>query len=366
MRASVLNDAALVKRAGQFAWLSIDSDKPVNAAISEKLAAEGVPVFSVIDSSTGKIALSWYGSATAAQLVALADDGARVISGGASGPDAVLARADQANARKDYKDAAAFYEQALKAGGDRWSKRQRVLESLIMAQMFAHDNAACAETALRDAPGMARDRSFDNVVYFGLGCAKSGTPEMKSLLKLGEEAVHIPGVLSDDTSQLYGELVWHYRDEKDEAAAARAAGAWLAYLRKELAEAKTSEARLALDLQLVSAATALRKPEVALPEIERAERELPGEYMPPRSAASLYAQMGRWDDAMNACGRALARADGEPKLRVYTMCGGLLVRKGDKPAAKKMYEEGLAYGKTLPEGVGKNAIRALQNAAAKL
>jgi tetratricopeptide (TPR) repeat protein len=364
MRASVLNDAALVKRAGQFAWLSIDTDKPVNTEVSDKLAAGGVPVFAVIDSATEKVALSWYGSATATQLVALMDDGARVISGGASGPEAILARADEANARKDFKDAAAFYEQALKAGGEKWAKRPRVLESLIMSQAFGHNQTACGETALREAPGMARDRSFVNVVYFGLDCVKPGTADAKEMMKLAEEAVKIPGVLSDDISQLYSSLTYYY--QKDPANAERVANDWVAYLRRELAQAKGPDARLALDLQLVSAANALHKPEMALPEIQRAERELPNEYMPPRTAASVYSQMGRFDDAMNACGRALARADGDPKLRTYLMCGGILAKKGDKPAAKKMYDDGIAYGRTLPAGVGKKAIQALETAASKL
>jgi tetratricopeptide (TPR) repeat protein len=364
MRASVLNDAALVKRAGQFAWLSIDTDKPVNTEVSDKLAAGGVPVFAVIDSATEKVALSWYGSATATQLVALMDDGARVISGGASGPEAILARADEANARKDYVNAAAFYEQALKAGGEKWAKRPRVLESLIMSQAFGHNQTACGETALREAPGMARDRSFVNVVYFGLDCVKPGTADAKEMMKLAEEAVKIPGVLSDDVSQLYGSLSYYY--QKDPANAERVANDWVAYLRRELAQAKGPDARLALDLQLVSAANALHKPEMALPEIQRAERELPNEYMPPRTAASVYSQMGRFDDAMNACGRALALADGDPKLRTYLMCGGIIAKKGDKPAAKKMYDDGIAYGRTLPAGVGKKAIQALETAASKL
>jgi tetratricopeptide (TPR) repeat protein len=363
MRASVLNDAALVKRAGQFAWLSIDTDKPSNTAVSEKLAAEGVPVFVVIDSATEKVALSWYGSATATQLAALMDDGVHVINGGATGPEAILARADEANARKDFANAAAFYEQALKAGGEKWGKRPRAVESLIMAQVFAHNLKACGETALRETPGMARDRSFVNVVYFGLDCVGPGTPQGREMMKLAEEAVKIPGVLSDDISQLYGSLTYYY--QKDPANAERVANDWVAYLRRELAQAKGPDARLALDLQLVSAANALHKPEMALPEIERAERELPKEYMPPLTAAGVYSQMGRFDDAMNACGRALARADGAPKLRTYLTCGRILAKKGDKPAAKKMYDDGLAYGRTLPAGVGKNAIQALETAAAK-
>jgi hypothetical protein len=366
MRASVLNDAALLKRAGQFAWLSIDFDKPVNAAFNEKFAAEGVPVFLVIDSATGNAALSWYGSATAPQLAALMDDGLRVVAGAATGPDAVLARADEANARKDYANAAAFYEQALKAGGEKGAKRSRVLESLIMAQVFAHNTAACGETAVREAPAMPRDRSFVNVLYFGLDCVKDGTPESAQLMKLAEEAVKLPGVLSDDVSQLYGSLAYHYRAQKNEAEEARAANGWVAYLRRQLAGAKSADARLALDLQLVSAANVLHKPEIALPEIERSERELPKDYNPPRAAAMLLAQMDRFDEAASACGRAMERAYGAPKLRLYLNCGGILERKGDKTAAKKMYQDGIAFGQTLPGNVAKAAIGALEAAAAKL
>src|SRR5512132_1281459 len=100
MRASVLRDPVLLKRAGQFAWLSIDSDKPSNAAFVAKFPSEGVPVFLVINPETEKVALSWYGTATAPQLSALMDDGLRTISGGGSGPEAILSQADAANAAK--------------------------------------------------------------------------------------------------------------------------------------------------------------------------------------------------------------------------------------------------------------------------
>ncbi|HLH16535.1 MAG TPA: hypothetical protein VKX45_04915 [Bryobacteraceae bacterium] len=366
MRASVLNDAALVKRAGQFAWLSVDVDDPANASFMAKAPAEGVPMFLVIDSATGKIALSWYGAATAAQLDAMLDDGAAVIAGKASGADAVLARADRANAEKDFVNAAAYYEQALNLGGTKWAKRPRALESLIMAQSFAHKNEDCAATALREAPTMARDRSLVNVLYFGLECTKPGTPQRIALLKLAEQAVKTPGVLSDDISQLYGEIAYGYRAEKDEGATSRVATEWVAYLRRERAKAASPDARFGLDLQLASAASVLRKPEIALPEIERDERELPKDYNPPRVAASLLSQMGRLDDAVAACSRALELAYGAAKLRMYGVCGGILSRKGDKDAAKKMYQDGIAFGRTLPEDVAQPVVRSLEAALGKL
>jgi tetratricopeptide (TPR) repeat protein len=155
--------------------------------------------------------------------------------------------------------------------------------------------------------------------------------------KLAEEGVKIPGVLGDDISGLYQNLASHYRLEKDEEAATRTATAWLDYLKKQIAGASNAEARIGYDLHMVSAATFLRKPELALPEVERAERELRSDYNPPRVAASLYQQMGRLDDALAAYDRALQKSYGAPKLNLYLTKGRLLERKGES----RRREEGL-------------------------
>jgi tetratricopeptide (TPR) repeat protein len=363
MRANVLNDAALVKQAGQFAWLSIDSDKPVNEGFVAKFASGGVPLFLVIDPATEEAVLSWYGTATALQLSALLEDGARALKGGTTGADALLTRADALNGQKQPGEAATFYEQALQSGGDSWPHRTRTIESLVMALMFAGKRDACATTAAREAPGMGRDRSFVNTVYFGLDCAKAGSSELHAMEKLAEEGVKIPGVLGDDISGLYQNLASHYRLEKDEDAATRTATAWLDYLKKQIAEAPNAEARIGYDLHMVSAATFLHKPELALPEVERAERELPSDYNPPRMAASLYLLMGRLDDALAASDRALQKSYGAPKLNLYLMKGRFLERKGNVAAAKKVYSEGIAFGATLPSATSKGGLAALQKAA---
>ena len=118
------------------------------------------------------------------------------------------------------------------------------------------------------------------------------------------------------------------------------------------------------DLHLVSAAIFLNKPQVALPEVERAARELPYDYNPPRLAARLYQKMEKYDEAVAACDRALANAYGVPKLNLYLMKGRLFESKKDPEAARKAYEEGIAFGRTLPEGAGKSVVAALEKAAA--
>ncbi len=364
MRANVLNDAAFLKQARQFAWLSVDSDKPVNAAFMEKFGTGGVPLFVIIDPQTEKSALSWYGTATAPQLLRLLEDGRHAIAGGLSGADSWLARADELNGQKKPAEAAKLYEQALQAGGPDWPHRTRTIESLVMASEFGADRAACIEVAAREAPHMARDRSFVNTVYFGLDCAKPGTPELAEIEKLAEEGVKIPGVLGDDISGLYQNLAGVYRRDKEEEAAIRIATAWLQYLQQQIAQAPNAESRMGYDFHLVSAAGFLHKPQIALAEIERAERDLPNDYNPPRLAARLYQDLGRQDDALAALDRCLSKAYGVPKLSLYQMKGGWLAKKGDLDATRKTYREGIAFGQTLPPATAAASIAALEKALA--
>jgi len=363
MRSSVLKDPVLAKQAGQFAWLSIDTDKSINQAFNEKFALGGVPLFVVIDPASEKPVLSWYGTATAPQLSALLSDGARAIAGQTTGPEALLARADALNGQKKPAEAAALYDQALQNGGPEWPRRARTIESLVMAFYFARNMDACVKTAVGEAPSMRRDRSFVNTVYFGLDCSKQGAPELKELEALAEEGVKIPGVLGDDTSSLYQNLAGIYRREGDSAASARTATAWLEYLKKQIAQATTAEERLGYDLHLVSAAGMLGKPELALAEIERTERDLPNDYNPPRLAGQIYEDMGRLDDALAACGRAIDKAYGARKVSLYITRGRLLEKKDDNAGAKRAYADGLAYAKTLPEAVAKPLLPRLEQLA---
>ena len=63
MRAFVFTDKALARHAGQFVWLSIDTEKPGNASFLTKFPVEVWPSFYVVDSRTEKVALRWVGGA---------------------------------------------------------------------------------------------------------------------------------------------------------------------------------------------------------------------------------------------------------------------------------------------------------------
>ena len=77
MHAYVFTDAALARDAGRFVWLSVDTEKPENAAFLERYPVEAWPSLYVIDPKTGEVVLRWLGSLTVPQLQAFLDQVAR-------------------------------------------------------------------------------------------------------------------------------------------------------------------------------------------------------------------------------------------------------------------------------------------------
>lgn len=357
MRATVLSDPALVKHAGRFVWLSMNTEDRRNAAFVKRAAVEGLPTYLVEDARDEGIALRWLGSATAPQLEKLLDDGERAISAAAGDPATeALARADRLNGERRTAEAVAAYGEALKLAPPDWPRRARCVTSLVLASMVADDLETCARTALEEAPSMPRDTSFANVAGTGLGCAQQAPDDaewraaaLAALEPLVEEALGLDGVLADDRSSLYGELVDLHDERGDTASAEELAEQWLGFLESESAKAPDAEGRAAFDSHRVGAALALGEPGRAVPALLAAERDLPDDYNPPARLALLYGEMGQFEDAIAAADRALAKADGPRKLRIYLTRANVLSKQGDTAGERATLEEALRYADGLPD-----------------
>lgn len=358
MRAKVLTDPSLAEHAGRFVWLSINTEEAKNAAFLEKYEVEGLPTFFIIDPAVEKPALKWLGSATAPQFVQLFADGERAVKtgGAAADADGLLAEADRRFAAKEAKEAADGYRAALKAAAPDWPQRARAVESLTGALSASEQWEACATLAQEEAPGMPRGSSFANVAATGLDCAdqapktaawKAGA--QKALEPLVEEALALPSVLVDDRSSLYGILAGRAEDRGDEAAAKSWAERWLAFLEEQAKVAPSPEARAASDGHRVSAALMLKTPERVLPALQQSEKDLPDDYNPPARQALLYREMQKYDEAIDASRRALAKAYGPRKLRIYDVLADIQTKKGDAAAAKATLQEAIQFAETLPE-----------------
>jgi tetratricopeptide (TPR) repeat protein len=359
VRAKVLTDPSLTEHAGRFVWLSINTEEERNAAFLDRYAIEGLPTFFVLDPATETAALKWLGSATAPQFVRLFEEGEHAVrtgGGTAAGPEDLLAAADRRFAAGQAAEAAEGYRAALTAGGPDWPRRPRALESLVNALAAAEQWEACATLARQEAPALPRGPSFANVAAIGLDCTGHGPEEapwkadaQRVLDPLVEEALSLPEVLADDRSSLYALLADRLQTRGDEAGAKALAGRWLAFLEAEAEAAPTVEARAAFDSHRVSAAFLLGEPERALPALIASERDLPRDYNPAARQALVYREMGRYENAIAASQRALDKAYGPRKLRIYDVLADTQVKKGDADAARATVEEALRFADSLPE-----------------
>lgn len=359
MRAFVFTDKALAKHAGQFVWLSIDTEKAKNAAFSRKYPIRAWPSLYVIDPDKERIALRWVGGATVAQLEKLFADGERAVQGAGADSAAALARADALYAEGRYKEAAGPYRDALRAMAPNDSQYGRAVESLLFSLQTLHDDSECARLAREAMPRLRETVSAANLAGSGLDCALAlpadapGRAEAASAFEGDVRAVLADPKLklaADDRSALYSSLVSAREDAKDADGARRLADQWVAELDLAAARAATPEQRTALDPNRLSALEAAGRLERAIPMLEQSEKDFPEDYNPPARLAFVYLKLKRYDEGLVAADRALAKVYGPRRIRVLSTIADIQQGQGDRAAARKTLEEALAFAQALPEG----------------
>jgi tetratricopeptide (TPR) repeat protein len=361
MRAFVFTDRSLTRHAGRFVWLEMDTEKAQNAALRKKLGVPALPTYFIVDPADEQVALRWVGGFTVAQLDRLLEDGAATVAGrtGGSGADSALARADRAYGEGGYAAAAKAYQEALAVAPAAWPSYARAVDALLFSLDRDGDYAAETQVARAAYPRLRGTPSGASVAGSGLSAALSlpeSAPERGARVAEFEgytrEALADPAlrIAADDRSGLYISLLDARQDAKDEAGAKRVATEWSAFLDGAAAAAKTPEQRTVFDSHRLSAYRELGQPERAIPMLEASERDLPGDYNPPARLAVAYLWMKRWDEALGASDRALAKAYGPRKLGIYSTRADIFSGKGDAAAARRTLEEAIAFAEALPPG----------------
>ena len=361
MKAYVFTDKALERYAGQFVWLSLDVEKAENAAYKKRYGVDALPTFLVLDPKTEKVALRWVGGASVAQLVRVLGDATAAVRGRipAGAAEASLARADKLYGESDYAKAAAAYREAIEKAPSGWPRYGRAVESLLYALYQTQDYAGCARLA-RDAwPRLKKTSSAANVAASGLSCA---TELPKEDTKRGELVAYLAAasreilasprrdLAADDVSAVYETLAAEREDAKDEAGAKKILQERATFLEKAAAKAKTPDARAVFDSHRLGTYLELGEPERAVPMLQASERDLPNEYNPPARLAVAYRAMKKYDDALAASDRALAKAYGPRKLGILQTRADIYKEKGDLASARRTIEEAVRLAESLPEG----------------
>ena len=358
MRSYVFPDPALRPYASRFAWLSIDTEREQNAPLVDRLAVKSLPTLYVIDPATEQPVLAWPGSLTAPELASLLDDAEAATKQGSTGADAAASflRGQRATAAGQGDVALAAYRAALAAAPAEWPRRAAVVDALMVALSGDRQLATCVKTAADEAPRLPPGTALADVLRQGMECADA-LPEtvaekarLAEIVAVGERIVGDPSVpiLADDRSDLYNYLASALTDLGRTADASRVATAWAAFLEAQAAKASSPTARAVFDAHRLLAYVALHQPERAVPMLEQSERDFPADYNPPARLGTAYLAMKRYDDGLSAVKRALERAYGPRKLRLWGLQADLYEAKGDKKAAKAALEEALAFAKTVP------------------
>jgi tetratricopeptide (TPR) repeat protein len=356
MRAFVFTDPALSKRAGQFVWLSIDTEKRSNAPFLKKYPINAWPSFYVIDAGAQVVVLRWVGGASVAQLERLFEDGQSEFR---RKPDELLARADALYGKGKYAESIPAYRAALRHTPPGWEPYSRVVESLLFSLQVEGKNSECVALARQTWPRLSHTASAADLAGSGLDCAlglPAGSPGRAEAVAAFEADARF--VLSDpdrqlaadDRSALYGSIHDARKEAGDEAGAREVARQWVADLEARAASAATPEQRTALDPNLLSAYAAAGEYEKAIPMLEQSEREFPRDYNPPARLAYVYLHLKKYGRALAASDRALARVDGPRRLQVLAIRAEIDKGRGDILAARRTLEEAVSYAENLPPG----------------
>jgi tetratricopeptide (TPR) repeat protein len=376
MKAYVLTDPSLSSHAGQFVWLDLDTEKAGNAAVVKRLKVSGIPTFFIVDPATERVAVRWLGSFTVAQAGTLLESGLAAVRTGRSGVDAQLALADSLYGVEDTQGAAKAYEAVLAVAPADWKQRDRVMDAYLYSLTVAEQYEKVVTLAKERSAKIGRSVAGFSIAATGLNAAlqlpKDHAKRAESIAyfePLMAGMVRDPAlpVAADDRSGGYIQLLGAREDAGDKEGGEKIANEWSAFLDTEAAKAKTPEQRAVFDPHRLSAYMEIGHAEKAIPMLEQSEKDFPDDYNPPQRLAIALNALKRWDEALVASDRAMKKAYGPRKLRLFATRTDSHLGKGDSTAARRTVAEAIQYAEALPEEQrSKNTIEGLKKRHAAL
>jgi tetratricopeptide (TPR) repeat protein len=365
LRTFVLTDPVLAPLASQFVWLSVDTEKDVNAEWVSRHPHSALPTLWVIDPATDRPILKWAGTVTADELLGLlsvAVSDAKTADSPAMAATAAFVRGNRALAAGDTAAAEREHRAALAAAPKDHPQRARIVEALVTMLSVREDRRACAELAAAEAGTLPPGTSRASTVVAGLGCAREAKlgseRERLSEVALRDASARDAALLPDDRSAIYEQLIEEAKARGDAAGAVALAGQWASFLDAEAARAATKDARASLDPWRLSAYLALGEPARAVPILEQSERDFPEDYNPAARLGRAYLEMKRLDEADKAADRAIALVYGPRAMRVFELKANIAKARGDRAAEISALERALARSERAVLTEGQKSVRA--------
>ena len=354
MKQYVLPAPEMQALASTFVWLSIDSEKAENADFLDRFPATSIPTLWVIDPASERAVLKWTGAATAPELVTLLGEASRARMETTVGEAATAAlRGDQASAAGKPDEAVTAYREALGKAPRDWARRPRVIEALSLKLLDVEKYAECVELAAAEISRLPAGTPLANLTMNGLSAAADlpkGAPALQHVPLLLREGTRIAednsgAILVDDRSGIFKSLVAAVADRPDEAK--KLGRSWAKLLEGAAAQAKGSESRSVWDPHRLEAYIATGEVEKAVPMLEQSARDFPDDYNPPFRLARAYFELHRYEPALSEIKRALERASGPRKLRIFMLKADILEAQKDRAGARRAIGEAMEFANQL-------------------
>ena len=298
----------------------------------------------MIDPANGRVAASHQGGLSLAQLTEFLDRGAREVAGAPHRPaDSALAAGDAWLGAGQPEKAEPFYRRALALGEPGWQDHELATAQLVWALFLEHRSQDCAEMAAEQAPAMTRGTPFVRVVLAGFSstCRQDTASWVRNsrakLAPLAAEATQLAVTARNDRFVLYQGLMTAADIEGDSATVRSWGERWLGEI--DATVPKNEDERTALDVARVDAVGILGTPERAIAALQASEKAMPRNYNASLRLAQVLSEAKRYDEALAACDRGLAKVDG-PLGRTWLLetKGETLIEKGDRKEAKETLE----------------------------
>jgi hypothetical protein len=358
MRNYTLLEPPMRRAAGAHVYLSLEYDRPGNAAFFAKFPVGSFPTFLVIDPASETVVTRWLGTGTAEQMAGFFLDARRA----AAAKTDPLAAAERALVKGENQEALAIIEPALagKAGKISPADRQRLLDGYFEA-LAKTDRRVCAERGFeRIDETDDSDQGLDAAATIA-NCASAVDPPLKTKLlekvrdRL-EAALKNPATAKlsvDDRSGIYSTLTDAYDDLGDTEHGAATAKLRLEMLDAAAEKAKTPEERATFDAHRLECDLRLEHFVAAEKMLGESELAMPNDYNPPARLALLYLKSERPEDGLRAIDRALKLGYGPRRLRLFLTKIDLAAAAKDFALARLTIADARSYIEKLDPGLVK-------------
>lgn len=354
----LLAHADLARYAGQFVWLELSYDEARNSDFLSRYGASATPTFFVIDPQDESVAAMQPGVMSLVELKQFLERGAAVVLATTKTPaDAELRRGDTLIAQHP-AEAARAYQQALDLAAPHWAQVELAQASLVQALQDSQQWQVCAETAAHDATRMKRDVLFVRTVVAGMWCLASADPapwvdiQLKTLQPLTETTLSLPITVRDHRDSIYRALMYIEVGRKNESTALKWGNRWLAEL--DAITPRSDDERSALDIARVENVQIAGDPARILPALLVSEKAMPDNYIASLRLAQMELAAKRYQEAIAACDRGLARNPGAVgRAWLLQIKAKTLQTTGQAAEARTILQDALRAAEEIPSGVSR-------------